>query len=82
MKDDLKRDRFGRPVTGQQYISADPTILRTRTCRYILSLVRKCIKAHDETELLEIEKIRSELDYIERLIKKEIAKHPSTRFEM
>ena len=86
-------DRYGRVTTDQEYIAADPTILRTRTCRYLLGLVSKCLRVHDNimakkvtntksTKSVAIEKIRSEVSDINRLIKKEMKRHPSTRYKL
>ena len=74
-----KRDRHGREITDKPYVSADPTILRTRTCRYLLSIIAKCLKVMKNYNLektIEMKKIESEVDYIRRTIKKEFRRHP------
>ena len=77
--DEIKRDRHGRAVTEKSYESADPTILRTRTCRYLLTIIAKCLKVmknYNLEQTIEMKRIESELDYIRRIIKKEFQRHP------
>ena len=78
-----QRDRHGRLLTDKEYVSADPTILRTRTCRYLLRIITKCLKIMKNYNLektIEMQKIVSEVDYLKRTIKNEMARHPSTRW--
>tara|TARA_R110002051_G_scaffold3527_2_gene18999 strand:+ start:201 stop:437 length:237 start_codon:yes stop_codon:yes gene_type:complete len=67
-------------VTSMQHKYADSTVLRTRTCRYVLSLATKCIELLEHgSSTTEFKKIKSEIDYIKRMLKQEFIRSPSTR---
>jgi len=67
-------------ITSMQHIYADSTVLRTQTCRYVLSLATKCVELLEHgSSTTELQKIKSEISYIQRMLKQEFIRSPSTR---
>lgn len=67
-------------VKSMTHKYADSTVLRTRTCRYILSLATRCVELLEHgSSTTEFQKIKSEISYIKRMLKQEFIRSPSTR---
>tara|TARA_R110000751_G_scaffold51472_6_gene112909 strand:- start:205 stop:396 length:192 start_codon:yes stop_codon:yes gene_type:complete len=61
-------------TTSMQHESANITILRSKTCKYILSLATECLELLEHgSSTTEFKKIKSEISYIQRMLKKELA---------
>ena len=67
-------------VRSMTHQYADSTVLRTQTCRYVFSLATKCVELLEHgCSTTELQKIKSEISYIKRMLKQEFIRSPSTR---
>ena len=70
-------------ITSIQHRYANSTVLRTQTCRYVLSLATKCLELLEHgSSTTEFKKIKSEISYIQRMLKQEFIRSPSTRSDI
>ena len=55
----------------------DPSVVRTKTCRNMLKLLKECVQFFDDSR--KAKKICLEIERIEAILNREYKGHPSTR---